>query len=273
MPTRRLGKTCWRASLYALGSAEIPGNEEAVRALHALIDGGVNYFDTAPSYQGTRSETVIGKVLIARRKEVFLATKTLQRGADRAYAEIRESLKRLQTDHIDNLQIHAVNDFGTLDAVIGKGGAVEGLERAKKEGLIRFIGITGHTRPEVILKALESYPFDSILVPVSPLDRHVHDFADDVIPKANKLGIAVAGMKSLKGIERSGSRFSADRFLRYALSLPISTLTIGLRRESEVVENLEAIRRFKPMSEKEMRDLEAEVKSLANDNVLWWKRR
>ncbi|HVL38550.1 MAG TPA: aldo/keto reductase, partial [Fimbriimonadaceae bacterium] len=172
MPTRPLGKTGFSASLYALGSAEIPGTEEAVRAIHKLIDGGVNYLDTAPSYQGTRSESAIGQVLKSRRKGVFVATKTLARDADGAYAEVRSSRDRLGIDRIDLLQIHAVNDSGTLDAVLRQGGAIEGLERARKEGLIRFIGITGHTRPDVILSAITRYPFSTILVPVSPLDRH-----------------------------------------------------------------------------------------------------
>jgi len=274
VPQRSLGKTGWKASILALGSAELPAQEESVRAIQALIDGGVNYLDTAPSYQGTRSESSIGIVLKSRRKEVFLATKTLRRDADGAHNEVRESLRRLQTDRIDLLQVHAVNDFGTLDRVLSKGGAVEGLQRAKKDGLIRFIGITGHTRPEVFLKALDEFPFDSILVPVSALDAGLHDFAKEVIPKANKLGIAVVGMKSLKGVERAqGGRFAAERFVRYALSLPIDTLTIGIRRETEAAQNLSYARSFQAMRASEMRSLEDEVRPLATYDNLWWKRR
>ncbi|MFY9233616.1 MAG: aldo/keto reductase [Fimbriimonadaceae bacterium] len=274
MPTRALGKTGWKASIYALGSAEIPASEEAVRAIEKLIEGGVNYLDTAPSYQGTRSERVLGEVLRKHRAKVFLATKTLARDADGAYAEIKQSLQRLQTKQIDLLQIHSINVQQELDRVLGKGGAIEGLEKAKKEGLIRFIGITGHTRPEVLLDALNRYPFDSILVPISPLDKHVSDFATEVIPKANKLGISIAGMKALKGIERAkGDDFDPGKFLRYAWSLPISTLTIGLRRESEVAGNLASALAFKKMTLGEMREIEASVSSLATVENLWWKRR
>ncbi len=274
MPKRRFGKTGWDASIYALGSAEIPADAESTRAIEAMLDGGVNYLDTAPSYQGTRSESVLGRILRRRRSEVFLATKTLRRDADGAFAEVGESLKRLQTDRIDLLQIHAVNDYGTLDSVLGKGGAADGLLRAKKEGMIRFIGITGHTRPDVILRALERFPFDSILVPVSALDASLHDFATEVLPRANKLGIGIAGMKSLKGIERAtGGRFGAAEFVRYALSLPISTLTIGLRRESEVEPNLALLKAFKRMDAKEMRDLESANAQFADAGHLWWKRR
>jgi predicted aldo/keto reductase-like oxidoreductase len=223
---------------------------------------------------GTRSEQTLGKVLKDRRKEVYLATKTLRRDSNGAYAEVKESLERLQTKQIDTLQIHAVNDFATLEQVLAEGGAVKGLERAKKEGLIRFIGITGHTRPEVILKALSDYPFDSILVPVSALDASLNDFATEVIPKANKLGINVVGMKSLKGIERAtGGKFEPEEFLRYAWSLPISTLALGLRVESEAKQNLEFAKRFKKMTSGEMQALEKKVAEHADIGHLWWKRK
>lgn len=268
-----MGKTGWKASIYALGSAEIPDNPAAIRAINALIDGGVNYLDTAPSYQGTRSERAIGEIMRTRRKDVFLATKTLARDADGAYREVQESLARLQTRQIDTLQIHAVNDFGTLDQVLAKNGALVGLQRAQQEGLIRFIGITGHTRPEVIATALDRHPFDSILIPVSALDASLYDFADEVVPKANKLGIAIVGMKALKGIERAGGAFEASEFLRYAWSLPISTLTIGLRQEPEAKSNLAHALAYKKMPLSEMRALEAKFKNKATMDALWWKRR
>lgn len=271
---RPLGKTGWRASIYALGTAEMPDSESAARAINLLLDGGVNYIDTAPSYMGTRSEHTIGQVMRNRRKEVFLATKTLRRDANGAYAEVKESLERLQTKQIDTLQIHAVNDMGTLEQVLGANGAVKGLERAKKEGLIRFIGITGHTRPEVISKALDQYPFDSILIPVSILDASLNDFATEVLPKANKLGTAVVGMKALKGIERAtGGKFQPAEFLRYAWSLPLSTLTIGLRVESEAKSNLEFARSFKKLTASEMQALEKKFAEHADVGNLWWKRR
>ncbi len=271
---RPYGKTGWKASIYAVGTAEIPDNESAVKALDELLDGGVNFIDTAPSYQGTRSETAIGMVMAKRRSEVFLATKTLARDADGAYSEVKASIERLQTKQIDLLQVHAVNDGGTLDQVLASGGAVKGLERAKKEGLIRYIGITGHTRPEVILKALDEYPFDAILVPVSALDKHIHDFATEVLPKANQLGIGISGMKALKGMEFAKGRVDdPEPLLRYALTLPISTLALGLRQASEVQPKLKMAREFKPMTTSEMRTLEKVVQPLATTQALWWKRR
>lgn len=272
MPMRPFGKTGQKVSILALGSAELPSGDATVKALNEMIDGGVNYFDTAPSYMGGNSEITIGQVLKTRRKEVFLATKTLGRTADAAYREVQESLKRLQTDHVDLLQIHSVNDFGTLDQVLSKGGGVEGLERAKKEGLIRHIGITGHTRPEVISKALDSYPFESILVALSALDANLNDFASEVVPKAKKLGIGIVGMKALKGIERVSGSFESARFLRYVWSLDVSTLTVGVRQIPEAAKNVAAAHAFKPMSVDERAAFAKEMAPHANANNLWWKR-
>ncbi len=274
MQTRPFGKTGWKASIYAVGTAEIPDTDPAVAALRMLMDAGVNYIDTAPSYRATRSETTVGKAVAGRRNDVWIASKTLERTADGAFREVNESLSRLNSGHIDLLQVHAVNDDATLDAVLKKGGAVEGLERARSEGLIRCIGITGHTRPEVILRAIKTYPFVSVLVPVSALDKHIHDFADEVLPYAKEHGIAVAGMKSLKGMERTtGGEFDPTDFLRYSLSLPVSTLTVGLRRVREAEENLRTMLAFKPMAAAEMAALEASVKDRTTTQALWWKRR
>ena len=273
MPTRPLGKMGWDVSIYAVGTAELPAGEGSVQTLRELMDAGVNYIDTAPSYQRTRSETLIGQAVAGRRDQVWIATKTLERAADAAYKEINESLKRLGIDAIDLLQVHAVNANGTLDAVLRKGGAIEGIERAKSEGLIRHIGITGHTRPEVILRAIKEYPFESILVPTSALDRHVNDFADEVIPTARKKGLAVVGMKSVKGIERATKgEFEPAEFIRYSMSLPISTLTIGLRKIPKPAENLKLALAFKEMTRSEMRALEQEVERHSNMTTLWWKK-
>ena len=165
MASRPFGKTGFQASIYTVGTAEIPSSQAAVDALRRLFDGGVNMIDTAPSYMGTQSESTVGRAIEGRRAGLWISTKTLERTADGAYREVKESLERLGCGHIDLLQVHAINDQGTLDAVLRKGGAVEGLERAKKDGLIRHIGITGHTRPEVIQNAVKAYPFVSILVP------------------------------------------------------------------------------------------------------------
>jgi len=271
---RKLGRIGFEASIYALGTAEIPADDEAVSAIELALDGGVNYIDTAPSYQSTRSERAIGSVAKRRRTDFFLASKTLARDADGAFAEVRASRERLQCETIDLLQVHAVNDEEALRLVLRDNGAVKGLERARAEGWIRHIGITGHTRPEVLAKALEAYPFESILVPLSAADRHVHDFAAEVVPAAVAKGLAVLGMKSLKGLELHAGRIDdAEPFVRYSLSLPISSLTIGFRRRSDIERNLTIASRFEPLTKEEMERLAASVEAWASADVLWWKRR
>jgi aryl-alcohol dehydrogenase-like predicted oxidoreductase len=273
MPKRPFGKTGFQASIYTVGTAEVPSSQAAVDALRALFAGGVNMVDTAPSYMGTQSEATVGKAIEGRREGLWISTKTLERTADGAYREVKESLERLKCGHVDLLQVHAVNDQETLDVVLRKGGAVEGLERARREGLVRHIGITGHTRPEVILDAMKKYAFASVLVPVSALDRHINDFATEVLPYANEHGVAVVGMKALKGIERATpGKFDAEEYLRYALSKPIATLNLGLRRPEEAVQNLALIKAFKPMTQDEATDLERRAREHANVNTLWWKR-
>lgn len=272
MQTRPFGATGFKASIYTVGTAEIPQNQEAVAALRTLFKGGVNMVDTAPSYMGTRSESTVGEAIQGVRDGLWISTKTLERSSDGAYREIQQSLGRLRCGRIDLLQIHAINDMAALDATLQKGGAVEGIERAVKEGFVRFIGITGHTRPEVILKGIERYPFASVLIPISAMDAHLNDFATEVVPAANKKKIAVVAMKALKGIERAKpGAFDARPFIRYALSQPVATLNLGLRMPAEAAENLETILAFKPMNRDDQRSLEEEVKSVSTASNLWWK--
>jgi aryl-alcohol dehydrogenase-like predicted oxidoreductase len=275
MPKRKLGKMDWNAGVLAFGTAELPVGDADLtdRMLKTALNLGINYMDTAPSYQGFACEIAIGRAIHGRRKEYFLATKTLARDKVGAIAEVDASLKRLQTDHIDLLQIHSVNNMQNLDAALSEGGAVHGLEEAKKAGKIRHIGITGHTRPEVILEALKRYKFDSILVPVSAADFHVNDFAEKVIPKAKEMGISIAGMKSLKGWQNGGSRsLTATQLLHYAMSLPVCALTCGMTTLEQVKSNVEAARSFKSLSDSDLAALRSTAKQWATTQNLWWKR-
>jgi hypothetical protein len=120
---------------------------------------------------------------------------------------------------------------------------------------------------------MKAYPFVSVLVPVSALDRHINDFATEVLPYANSHGVAVVGMKAVKGIERATpGKFFAEEFIRYSLSKPICTLNLGLRQPSEAAQNLKTVLAFKPMTDVESVALETRVRQHANTNTLWWKR-
>lgn len=270
---RAFGKTGWQVTLLGIGTAEVGEEKTTIEMLSLALDQGVNYIDTAPSYQGTRSEQYIGKIAKTRRKEFYLATKTLERTKTGALRELDESLKRLNTGYVDLWQIHAVNQMSELDAVMRSGGAIEAAQEAKKAGKIKAIGITGHTRPEVLIEAFKRFTFDSVLVPLSPFDASLHDFAKDLIPLAVKNGAAVIGMKVLKGAQRAEKLKDPAPYLHYALSLPVSTIIVGSTTPEQARQNVEAVRRFKPLSAEERTRLETESRSDANPDVLWWKRR
>ena len=274
MPKRTAGKMGWNASILAFGMAEVPQNDPELceKMLRRALDLGVNYIDTAPSYQGGAAERAIARVA-DRRKEFFLATKTLGRTKDAAAKDIAGSLERMKVSVIDLLHLHAINDMRTLDTVLAKDGPIAALDEAKRAGKIRYIGITGHTRPEVILEALKRYPFDAILVPVSAADYHLNDFARETIPYANKKGISVAGMKSLKGWQNAGRKAVSSReLLHYALSLPIATLTCGMTTIQQVEQNVRAARAFRPLDTSQMDRLRAACKEWGTSQHLWWKR-
>ncbi|GMV36718.1 MAG: hypothetical protein AMXMBFR61_12260 [Fimbriimonadales bacterium] len=274
MAKRDAGKMGWKASILAFGMAEVPPDDLDLceKMLRRALDLGVNYIDTAPSYQRGAGELAVGRVA-DRRKEFFLATKTLGRTKEAAAQDIQGSLERMKVPVIDLLHLHAVNDMRTLDTVLARGGPIEALEEAKRAGKIRYIGITGHTRPEVILEALKRYPFDAILVPVSAADYHLNDFALETIPYANKKGVSVAGMKSLKGWQNAGKKeVSSRELIHYALSLPIATLTCGMTNLEQVEENVKAARTFRALATADMDRIRAACKEWGTSQHLWWKR-
>ncbi|MEP0766802.1 MAG: aldo/keto reductase [Fimbriimonadia bacterium] len=271
---RDAGKMGWKASILAFGMAEVPPNDLDLceKMLRRALDLGVNYIDTAPSYQRGAGERAVARVA-ERRKEFFLATKTLGRTKEAAAKDITESLERMKVSMIDLLHLHAINDIRTLDTVLAKGGPIEALEEAKRAEKIRYIGITGHTQPEVILEALKRYPFDAILVPVSAADYHLNDFALETIPYANTKGVSVAGMKSLKGWQNAGKKVvSSQEMLHYAFSLPIATLTCGMTTMEQVEENVRAARAFRPLTTADMDRIRAACKEWGTSQHLWWKR-
>lgn len=269
---RPLGTTGLEVSLLGLGCVDIGyGNhsqEEGAEIVHACLDAGINYIDCASTYGD--AEAKVGEVMRTRRKEVVLATKTLQRNREDSWKEIHRSLERLGTDHVDLLQIHSVNSFDELDRITGAGGCLESVLKAQEEGLAAHIGITGHTRPEVIREALRRYPFATTLVPLSSADKLVHDFGDLLFPLARSNGFGIIAMKVL-----SAGRITAHvaESLRYALSLPVSTAIVGMGTFEEVRQNVAVARRFRRMTPAEMSRLEEVTRPSAHTSVLWWKRR
>lgn len=249
-PQRELGKTGIRVPLIGYGTAplgktdKIP-QEKGVAALHHAIDSGITYLDTSPDYG---SEPVVGEVMKERRDEVFLATKINNRSREWVRRELETSLEKLQTDHVDLIQVHAVNAWADLEMVLAPDGALKELEKAREEGLVRFIGITGHARPDILGHALEQYPFDTVLVALGMADRLVTSPETFCLPKAVERNTGVIAMK----VFGHGEFQDRNLALRYSLGLPgVSLAILGMDSVQHIDENVEIAANFQPLSEEE----------------------
>ena len=174
METRRLGRTGHHSSVLIYGAAALGEvtQEVADAAVQEALDAGINHFDVARSYG--EAEVRLGAAFARLRgglqaAGVFLSTKTGERAADDAWREVNESLKRLQTDRVDLLQLHAIGDVEDLDRATGRGGSLEAAVRAQEEGLVGAVGITGHGHdaPATHLEALRRFPFATVLTPIN----------------------------------------------------------------------------------------------------------
>ena len=263
--TRTLGKTGVKVPLLGFGTAplgkpDVP-REVAVRCLNEAIDRGVTYIDTSPDYG---SEPVVGEVMAKRRDEVFLATKINRRSRDGVLDEIKESLNRLQTDHVDLIQVHAVNAWADLEQTFAADGALKAVEEAREQGLVRFLGITGHARPELLGHALTRYPFDAVLVALGMADRLVSSPETFVLPRAVERNVGVIAMK----VYGHGEFQSRDLALRYSLGLPgVSVAIIGMDSIEQLEENVAIAADFRPLDDAEEERLIAEVRQLVEDDA------
>ncbi|CUU01695.1 hypothetical protein JGI1_00314 [Candidatus Thermokryptus mobilis] len=267
---RELGKTGLKVTILGLGCAQIGALRNfklAVEIIETAINLGINYIDTASTYGN--AEEKVGEVMRSRRNEVILATKTLQRDKENSWREINKSIERLKTDYVDILQIHSVNTMAELDKITSKNGSLYSVIKAKEQGLCKHIGITGHTRPEVIKEALNRFDFETVLIPLSSVDKLLNDFGDVIFPVAKKKNIGVIAMKVLS--DGRVIDFVEDS-LRYVFSLPISTAIVGVKSIAELKQNVEIARNFIPMTRNEIDALIEKSKKYANTSVLWWKR-
>ena len=287
MPTRNLGKTGYQVGILSLGgqaTLERTGTvKESVAIINKAIDLGINYIDTAAAYgkdenwesaAGT-SEKHIGLVMKNRRKEVFLASKTHDRTYDGSMRLLESSLKNLQTDHLDLWQLHNVKRQDQVDQIFAKDGALKALEKARNEGLVRFLGITGHYEPIVLAEALGRYEFDTILMAVNAADPHYLSFKKYLLPVAQTKGIGIIGMKlATRGRLLSSwtpppleeqveslrtpkpGTITMKESLYYNCSLPLSTNIIGVDNVKQVEENVKWASEFMPLNPEQLAQIE-----------------
>jgi len=273
IPRRAFGKTGEQVSIIGLGGyhlGTVQSSDLAVRLIQEAVDAGVTFFDNAWEYNDHRSEEWMGLGLQGRRDKVFLMTKVCTHGRDKKVAmqQLEESLKRLGTDHLDLWQIHEVIYENDPDLHFAKGGVVEALDEAKKQGKARFVGFTGHKSPAIHLKMLaHDYPFDSVQMPLNCFDATYRSFEQQVLPELQRRGIAVLGMKSLGGDGQpiQYGVVSADEALRYAMSLPVATTICGIDSMDVLHQNVGIARGFKPMSPQEMLALRERCRPSSGD--------
>jgi aryl-alcohol dehydrogenase-like predicted oxidoreductase len=273
IPLRPFGRTDVKVSAlgfggHHLGDAE---NEEiAVRLVRDAVEGGITFFDNCWEYHRGKSEDWMGKGLKGIRSQVFLMTKVCTHGRDKGLATrmLEESLRRLQTDHLDLWQVHGVVFENDPDLFIRPNGAAEALVEAKKQGKVRFVGFTGHKDPAVHLKMLATgFPFDSVQMPLNPFDAQFHSFEQHVLPELNRRGIAALGMKPMQGHGDAISKgaISPQDALRYAMSLPVTTTITGMEKAEVLQQNLKIAQGFQPMPAAEMQIIRDRVKQYAAD--------
>jgi predicted aldo/keto reductase-like oxidoreductase len=248
-------------------AADLP---TAIRIVHRAIDGGITFFDNCWEYHRGKSENWMGMALRGKRDKVFLMTKVCSHGREAMLATqmLEESLNRFQTDHLDLWQVHGVGFENDPDLFIRPNGAAEALRKAKEQGKVRFVGFTGHKRPEIHLKMLNcGFEWDAVQMPLNPFDSTFLSFEQEVLPELNKRGIAALGMKPIVGHGESVQKgmLTAQESLSYAMSLPVTTTITGIDSLEVLHQNLQIAQNFTPMSESEMNALRERCKPDAAD--------
>ena len=299
MPTRNLGQTGFMVGIFGLGgqgSLERANNEAiAVPIVERALDMGVNYLDTSSIYGGEHrwSERYIGEVMKRRRAQAFLASKTKERTRDASLRMLEESLKLLNTDHLDLWQLHDIGMPEDIEAVFAKGGAMEALRQAHEQKIVRYLGITGHFRPEPLLEGIRRFPFDAILMALNAADRYHYSFLDPLLTTAVEKRMGIIGMKipargrllsswtppdlerqkhSWEGggvIAKTPGTLQMREAMYYALSHPVSTVIIGCDTLQQLEENVTLARGFTPLSEPQMAAIAAKAEPVSKQAMFF----
>jgi aryl-alcohol dehydrogenase-like predicted oxidoreductase len=249
LPSRVLGRTGARVTILGLGGQillETPGvHDQAVELINRALDLGITYCDTAAGYYP--SETYYGEVMAARRREVFLATKTADRTRDGAWHSIEQSLTNLQTDRVDLIQVHHLDSLAELTQITQPDGALAAMTEARDQGMVRFIGLSSHYA-DVMLAALDAFDFDTILCRVNPLDRVRGDFIGRVLPVARGRGLGIIAMKVMDRGGLLDGRVRPSVLLRYTLTHPVTTAIVGCGSLRDLEDNIATCRSFRPLT-------------------------
>lgn len=276
IPTRRLGRSGERVSILCVGgghlglAAQDDGELQALKLAHAALDNGVFFWDNAWAYHDGYAEEIMGKALRGRRDRVFLMTKNSGRDEQFSRRCLEDSLRRMQTDYIDLWQFHEINYDNDPEWVFERGGLKFALE-AQGAGKVRYIGFTGHKHPSIHLDMLSrGFPWVSSQMPINPLDHFYRSFQRCVVPQCLEKDVGVIGMKALGGGSRSAeipnkTRVTAEMCVRWALSLPISSLVRGYMTIDQLMADVKIARGFRPLDGEERERILALAKAEAGD--------
>lgn len=280
LPRRRLGKTGEMISCIGFGSGtrfcSIENEDGAQALLERAFGSGINYFDTAGSY--TRrpierlSEKRLGEFIKPRRKEIFLATKIDPRERDGALRSVETSLKFLQTDYVDLIQIHSLSNLDDLDRIGSPSGVLAAVKQLKEQKVARFIGITGHNDGAAMAEALRRYDFDTVLMALNaaqsanPIAQRkmepIPAFEQSALPVALKKNMGILSMKVMgQGmlVGTGAGRASPAELLQFNLSQPVASVIIGCEQMAPLEQNVQAAMNFTPISDRVKQKLQDKV--------------
>ena len=295
MPTRNLGRTGCQVGVFSLGGqAAIEKGENqavAVPLIERAVQLGVNYIDTSARYGGEArwSERYVGEAMKKLRSKVYLASKTHDRTRDGSLKLLEKSLELLNTDHLDLWQLHAVSTTEDVAKIFAPGGAIEAMVAAREQGMVRHLGVTGHTDPAPLLEAIRHFPFDTILMAVNAADRYRLPLSAELLPLAVEKEMGIIGMKipsrgrllsswtppppeqgrpSDPKDLRPGTMTMKDA-MRFVLSLPVSTVIVGCDSVAQLEENVAIARAFTPMSPAQMETLAAAAEPVGRQSLFY----
>ncbi len=259
LPRRELGKTGVSVTIMGLGGEGVlrtHGYEaQAYDLINRALDLGVGYFESARAYDG--SESYYGLALKERRNDIFLTSKSHARDKAGAISHLEDTLRNMRTDHLDLWQVHDVRTEGDMAQIFGPGGAMEAFEDAKRKGLTKYVGVTGHHDPLILRRCIDMYDFDTVLLPVNPAEPLHRSFIDTVLPAALEKKMGVVGMKTyFRGLAAKIPGFAGMApYFRFAQSHSVSTVVIGCDNIDQLEENVHFAETFEPMTEDEIQGL------------------
>lgn len=282
LPTRRLGRTGLDVPILALGGHHVgrADSEADARVLvETALEEGVRFFDNAESYQNGKAERWLGAALQGVRSDVLIMTKThspRDRSGESARRHLEGSLERLRTDYLDVWQLHSTKSAEDVDRAFRTGGAMEYIMRAKQEGLVRFVGVTGHVTPAAHRRALkywdEGWQFDTCQFPINPIDYHQRSFQRQVLVDIVARDIGMIAMKTSADGRLLHERIcTIEETLRYVWSLPVDVAVVGMERPELVRHNARLAREFEPMSPSELQALRDRIEPSADLELEWYK--